>query len=112
MTIKQVSRSPDIDEHIDVSLIICTRNRAESLAKTLEAVRHQQLPDGRTWELLVVDNGSTDDTRSVLETAAARHPALRHVLEPRAGLSAARRTRRRGSTARAGRARTSPIRCM
>lgn len=75
---------------VDVSLIICTRNRAESLAKTLEAVRHQQLPDGLTWELLVVDNGSTDDTRSVLESAAARHPALRHVLEPRAGLSAAR----------------------
>ena len=80
----------DAASPVAVSLIICTRNRAESLAKTLEALRHQALPDGLEWELLVVDNGSTDETAGVVERAAVGMPHLRSVYEPRAGLSAAR----------------------
>lgn len=80
----------DAASPVAVSLIICTRNRAESLAKTLEALRHQALPDGLEWELLVVDNGSTDETAGVVDRAAIGMPHLRSVYEPRAGLSAAR----------------------
>src|SRR5574339_1067869 len=57
---------------MDASIIICTVNRATELRATLSSVATVQLP-GRT-ELLVMDNGSTDDTRRVVEDAATWFP--------------------------------------
>jgi len=51
-----------------VSVIIATRNRAVLLSETLEAVGAQGWP-ARQMEILVADNGSTDDTRKVVEAA-------------------------------------------
>jgi len=71
------------------TIVICTRNRAATLARVLESFCAQSVPEGIPWELLVIDNGSTDGT---LESAAAfvgRLP-LRLVEEPEAGLSVAR----------------------
>lgn len=71
------------------TVIICTRDRSGSLARTLtsviEAARHVSDP----WELLVVDNGSSDDTREVVWSFADRLP-VRCVDQPLAGLSNAR----------------------
>ena len=73
-----------------VTAIICTRNRSRALAAALEAMTLLDV-DGIPFELLVVDNGSTDDTRAVIEAAAARAPfPLRAVPEPTPGLSRAR----------------------
>ena len=56
---------------MDVSIIIVTRNRAEDLRQTLDAMRCLRVPDGCEAEMLVVDNGSSDDTAGVVRAAAA-----------------------------------------
>jgi glycosyltransferase involved in cell wall biosynthesis len=53
----------------DISLLICTRNRAGQLAQTLERV--SAIKSQLKWELVVVDNGSTDKTSAVLGEFAA-----------------------------------------
>ena len=68
-----------------VSIIICTRNRAESLRATLESIGKVAVPDGLTVELLVVDNGSTDHTRVVVSEARLSNLNLRYVSEPKPG---------------------------
>ena len=55
-----------------VSLLFCTRNRAEQLKSCLEYVA--RLNSSCSWELVVVDNGSIDDTGRVLSDYAATVP--------------------------------------
>jgi len=75
---------------MDVSVIICTRNRAASLDRTLASLEEVIIPAGRSCEILVVDNGSTDQTAKVVrEHSSARIP-LRYVSESAPGLSRAR----------------------
>lgn len=72
----------------DISVIVCTRNRASQLAETLRFYRKIEHEGG--WELIVVDNNSTDETRDVVEKAALQIPQLRYLHEERIGLGAAR----------------------
>ncbi len=74
----------------DCSVVVCTYNRAASLADTLRALKAQQVPDSIDWEVVVVDNNSRDDTRAVVEAAAADFPRLRYLFQPLQGLSHAR----------------------
>jgi glycosyltransferase involved in cell wall biosynthesis len=70
---------------MDVSLIICTRNRCQQLARCLKAVH--AISFERPWELIIVDNGSTDETAEVLRRFVATAPVpTRCVFEPKAGL--------------------------
>jgi hypothetical protein len=71
-----------------VTVAICTRNRAASLARTLECLIDMAPPDV-PWEVLVIDNGSTDNTPQVLAGFVGRLP-LRWETEARAGISHAR----------------------
>jgi glycosyltransferase involved in cell wall biosynthesis len=71
------------------SLIVCTRNRAESLDRLLHCFLAVNLPDAADWEFLIVNNGSTDDTEAVVARFAGQMP-LRCINEPKAGLSNAR----------------------
>jgi len=71
---------------MDISVIICTYNRCESLRRTLEMCGTLQIPVGVTWELLVVDNNSTDCTKEVCHGFTGKLP-LRYVFEPRQGKS-------------------------
>jgi glycosyltransferase involved in cell wall biosynthesis len=75
----------------DIAIVVCTRNRADRLSTCLDAIARQLYPVHR-WELVVVNNGSTDDTRRVLIAwmAAHRHLVVIGIDEPRPGLSAAR----------------------
>jgi glycosyltransferase involved in cell wall biosynthesis len=68
-----------------VSIIICTKDRAGSLGETLESVGRAAVPGGWDAELIVVDNGSTDDTRQIVADAGLGNMPVRYVLEPRAG---------------------------
>lgn len=73
-----------------VSILICTRDRAESLRHTLGSLRGCQVPPDLTVELVVIDNGSTDHTKIVVEEAVFHGAPVRRVLEPTPGLSRAR----------------------
>lgn len=75
-----------------ISICICTRDRANSLRKTLESVCSEIPPRVNTLEVLVVDNGSRDKTQAVINSAAIRDQRVRRVHEPCAGLSRARNT--------------------
>lgn len=75
---------------MDVSIIVCTYNRAESLRDTLRALQDQQPVTGRKWEVIVVDNNSKDHTRQVIAEFQSNWPLLRYEFEGSQGLSHAR----------------------
>ena len=56
------------------SVIVATRNRRESLQQFIEGLR--LLPDQPAWELIVVDNGSSDGTDMLLSTIEADLPVV------------------------------------
>lgn len=70
------------------TVCVCTYNRADSLARTLESFCAAIRPQ-KAWELLLIDNNSKDHTAEVARRFADRLP-LRYVFEARQGLSAAR----------------------
>ncbi len=72
-----------------LAVIVCTRNRAALLDQTLASLRRQDVP-ASFWEILVVDNGSTDGTREVVQSHQRVWSELAYLREPRAGLSRAR----------------------
>jgi glycosyltransferase involved in cell wall biosynthesis len=69
-----------------VTVAICTWNRCSLLAQTLERLTHLRVPSGLEWELLVVNNNSTDSTDEVASSFRHRLP-LRLLAEPRPGKS-------------------------
>lgn len=73
-----------------VAIIICTRDRAESLRETLAAVAHCAVPPDLAAELVVVDNGSTDGTAAVVRQAHLPNLTVRYVLETQPGQVRAR----------------------
>ncbi|MBK9713251.1 MAG: glycosyltransferase family 2 protein [Kouleothrix sp.] len=74
-----------------VSAIICTHNRADFLGKALESLTKQTMRSD-DYEVIVVDNASTDQTASVVGAFRTTLPGLRYVREERLGLSWARNT--------------------
>ena len=72
----------------DISVILATRNRAPQLRGALQRLAGQETGARFVYEVVVVDNGSTDDTRRVVETARGASPVpVRYVYEPTAGKS-------------------------
>jgi glycosyltransferase involved in cell wall biosynthesis len=75
----------------DISIVLCTYNRASRLAVVLESLAGLKTVNELSHEILVVDNNSSDNTRDVIESVRAVYPGLiRHVFESRQGLSWAR----------------------
>jgi GT2 family glycosyltransferase len=82
-----------------VSAIVCTRDRSNDLRDTLQGLVAQSYPP-ESFEIIVVDNDSKDDTPSVVaEFAAASRAPVRYIVEPIPGLSQARNA---GARAAAG----------
>jgi len=77
-----------------ISVILCTHNRCQSLAKTLNSLAALTLPDSVAWEVLVVDNNSSDKTHEVVQGGfCSRYPRhFRYFFEPRPGKSYALNT--------------------
>lgn len=73
-----------------VSIIVCTYNREKYLGETLERLA-ANCYDG-AWELVLVNNNSTDSTAQICESFAAAHSEVpfRYVVETQQGLSHAR----------------------
>jgi glycosyltransferase involved in cell wall biosynthesis len=73
-----------------VTVVVCTRNRSTLLGEACAALLGVEPPDGG-WEVVIVDNSSTDDTPEVAAAVRDRAPDLvRLVRESTVGLSAAR----------------------
>jgi glycosyltransferase involved in cell wall biosynthesis len=76
---------------MDFSVIVCTFNRAGNLERCLSGLAGQHEAAGIAWEVLVVDNNSTDDTRKVVAELADRLPIrIRYLQEGQQGLNYAR----------------------
>ncbi len=67
-----------------ISVVIPTHDRAQLLARALESVRNQTF---QAQEIIVVDDGSRDDTRQLLES---RFPECRYFYQDNRGVSSAR----------------------
>jgi glycosyltransferase involved in cell wall biosynthesis len=78
---------------IDFTVAICTHNGAERLSEVLHRLQGQTEIENIRWEVLVVDNGSSDNTAAVIRGCQASwsNPSpLRYCFEPRLGLANAR----------------------
>lgn len=73
---------------VELSIVICTRNRGSRLSGMLNSL--ETLRSRRSWEALLVDNGSTDDTMRILTLACKDNSHIRTLRVARIGLGAAR----------------------
>jgi glycosyltransferase involved in cell wall biosynthesis len=73
---------------MQITVILCTYNRCQSLASALDSLAASILPETIEWEVLVVDNNSSDQTAAVVKDFACRHPGrFRYRFEPQQGKS-------------------------
>jgi GT2 family glycosyltransferase len=76
-----------------LSIIICTWNRAELLKETLLSLEKSQLPQDLDWEVIIVDNNSSDGTAAVCQKFLRENPQrYRYIVEKRQGKSFALNT--------------------
>lgn len=72
-----------------ITVAICTYNRRASLERTLATLACARVPPGCDWEVVVVDNNSTENIASIVEVLQGALP-LRYIPERQQGLSHAR----------------------
>jgi glycosyltransferase involved in cell wall biosynthesis len=78
-----------MEKGFDLSLLICTRNRAKQLAQTLQRVA--TIRTQLNWELIIVDNASTDTTVAVAaEFAATYHRSVQTIIQEGRGVACAK----------------------
>ncbi len=74
---------------LTITVCICTYNRAKYLAHTLSSLTQLKDTETLSWELLVIDNNSKDQTKSIIDEYNNQLP-IRYVRETEQGLSHAR----------------------
>jgi glycosyltransferase involved in cell wall biosynthesis len=73
---------------MDITVVICTYNRAALLRRALGSLAAMRVPPDLGWEIVVVDNNSSDDTPAVVREAADRGGLpCRYLFEGRQGKS-------------------------
>jgi glycosyltransferase involved in cell wall biosynthesis len=70
-----------------ISIVLPTYNRAHLLSRAIESVLDQSYPH---WELIVVDDGSTDSTLNVIQKFVNQDPRIRIIKKSHSGLSLTR----------------------
>lgn len=75
-----------------VSIVICCHNSSQRLSETLRHIIEQKVESGIPWEVIVVDNASTDDTAELAKAILVKNQNIpfQVVHEPQLGLSHAR----------------------
>lgn len=76
---------------MDVSVVISTYNRASILGRAIEALLVQDT-GGLTYEVVIVDNNSTDNTKQVIESYAQRDSRIKYAFEKKQGVAYGRNT--------------------
>ena len=74
---------------IEISIVVCTYNRADVLPKCLESLA-DQTADSELFEVLIIDNNSTDDTKKIALDFCENHNNFKYIFEKKQGLSHAR----------------------
>ena len=78
---------------MNITVILCTHNRCESLRKALASAAAIRVPEPVGWEVLVVDNNSSDRTPAIVEDFRHRYQErFRYQFEPQPGKSFALNT--------------------
>lgn len=70
-----------------ISIVVPVYNSAKYLRECIDSVRNQSFDE---WELVAVDDGSSDDSPRILDTYAAEDPRIRIIHKANGGVSAAR----------------------
>jgi glycosyltransferase involved in cell wall biosynthesis len=83
---------------LSISIVLCTRNRAELLAEAIASIVRQDFPCA-DYEIIVVDNGSTDRTAEVVRQFHDG-PSIRYLREDTVGLCIARNSGWRAAVGR------------
>lgn len=73
------------------SVVICSYNRLDHLLASVESALKQTLPTD-SYEVIVVDNASTDGTAEAIQALVKQNANLRYIYETRLGLATARNT--------------------
>ena len=74
-----------------ITVVVCTRNRADRIAVALDSLGRLETDGAFRFDVLVVDNGSTDDTAAIVERIASGFPVtLRRIFEEQPGVGRAR----------------------
>jgi len=77
-----------MEEIMKVTVILCTYNRCQELVNALNSAAASRLPESVKWEVLVVDNNSSDQTHEVVEGFRRQYPGrFRYIFEPQQGKS-------------------------
>ncbi len=77
----------EVEEKVFFSIIIPTYNRSGVLSKAIESIIVQQC---EAWELIIVDDGSTDDTKKIVQEFLEEDSRIRYVFQENQERSAAR----------------------
>ena len=69
-----------------IDAILPTYNRADLLSRALDSALNAEVPEGHEVQVIIVDNNSSDRTRSVAEQYDSRHGTrFRYLFEPKQG---------------------------
>ena len=91
LPVPAIEKVDDDSQPVDISVLLCSYNRADTLKKCLETLEKQTLDRDR-FEVVCVNDGSTDHTREVMQDALQRLPGTYHEHETNKALAAARNT--------------------
>lgn len=74
---------------IKISAIVCTHNGSKYLKRAIDSLIDQSLTK-ENYEILIIDNNSTDNTKDIAVSLLERGKNIRYIFEPKLGLSHAR----------------------
>jgi len=73
------------------SIIIPTYNNGQYISETIDSLIHQTIGFADHFQVIIVDDGSTDNTREISEQYVSRYPDnIEYIYQENAGVSAAR----------------------
>lgn len=78
-----------MSEMPEISVAVCTYNRADVLPTCLESLSNQTISN-ELFEVLIIDNNSTDDTKKIADDFCQKHNNFRYIFEEKQGHSQAR----------------------
>ncbi|MDB9529095.1 hormogonium polysaccharide biosynthesis glycosyltransferase HpsE [Oscillatoria sp. CS-180] len=79
------------NEQLDFTVAIPTYNGGDRITQVLDSLKWQLIPKDLRWEIIVVDNNSTDNTVEVIKDYQKDWPILKYALETEQGAAYARR---------------------